>query len=146
MTLTRWNPANDLFTLQREIDRVFNGLSSRRKHDEDFESAVWSPLADVHEDTDGFRISFDLPGMKREDIRINYSENTLKISGERRTVEEKKDVTSHRVERTFGKFYRSFTFPTAVDAEKIHANYQDGVLTVLVPKAEASKPKQISIN
>ena len=146
MTLTRWNPVNDLMSLQREMDRIFNGVATRRKYDEDYESAVWSPVVDVTEDADSYTLHFDLPGMKKEELKMNFTENTLKISGERRTIEEKKDSTTHRVERTFGKFYRSFTFPTPVSADKINAQYKDGVLTVTVPKAEESKPKQISIN
>jgi HSP20 family protein len=146
MTLTRWNPANDFMNLQREVNRLFNGITPRTRRDEEYESAVWSPVVDITEDADQYTLSFDLPGVEKKDVKMNYSDNTLTVSGERRSFEEKKDMTCHRVERAFGKFYRSFTFPTMVNAEKIGATYKDGVLTVAVPKAEETKPKQITIN
>lgn len=146
MTLTRWNPANDFMNLQREVNRLFNGITPRSKRDEEYESAVWSPVVDIMEDADKYALSFDLPGIDKKDVKMNFSENTLTISGERRSEDEKKDVTCHRVERVYGKFYRSFTFPSMVNAEKISAQYKDGVLLVTVPKAEESKPKQITIN
>lgn len=146
MTITRWNPINDLMTLQREMNRVFNGIAPKTARDEDYESAVWSPMVDIVEDADKYVLSFDIPGVSREDIKMNFAENTLKISGERKSVEESKDATCHRVERVFGKFYRSFNFPTMVSAEKISANYKDGVLHVTVPKAEEVKPKEIQIS
>ena len=146
MTITRWNPINEIMNMQREMNRLFSGVTPTAKQDEDYESAVWSPTVDITEDSDKYVLVFDIPGVEKSDIKMNFSDNTLKVSGERKTVEEKKDVTSHRVERIFGKFYRSFNFPTMVNAEKINASYKDGVLTVSVPKAEESKPKLISIS
>jgi HSP20 family protein len=146
MTLVRWNPVNDMMNLQREFDRVFNGFTTKRERDEDYESAVWSPMVDIIENDEKYELSFDLPGMSREDIRMNFIENTLKISGERKALEEEQERTCHRVERLTGKFYRSFNFPTQVNSDKIAASYQNGVLTVSVPKADEVKPRQISIN
>jgi len=146
MTITRWNPMNDLLTLQREMNRVFNGITPKGNRDEEYESAVWSPMVDIVEDADKYTLSFDIPGMRREDIKMHFADNSLKISGERKSTEESKDATCHRVERLYGKFYRSFNFPTQVNAEKISAAYHDGVLSVTVPKAEEVKPKQIEIS
>lgn len=145
MTLTRWNPVSEMNNLQREINRIFNGIAPRSR-DEDYESAVWSPMVDIVEDADGYTLSFDLPGVAKDDVKMHFADNTLKISGERKAVEEKKDSTCHRIEKVYGKFYRSFSFPAAVNADKISATYRDGVLTVSVPKAEEVKPKQIAIN
>jgi HSP20 family protein len=146
MTLVRWNPMNDLMSLQREFDRVFSDFNAKRGRDEDYESAVWSPMVDITEDEEKYELSFDIPGVKKDDIRMNFADNTLKISGERQSVEEKKDATCHRVERLTGKFFRSFNFPTQVNSDKIGAKYEDGVLTVTVPKAEEVKPRQIKIS
>ena len=146
MTLVRWNPVNDMLNLHREFDHVFTGFHTKRERDEDYESAVWSPMVDIVEDEEKYELSFDLPGMNREDIRMNFIESTLKVSGERKSLEEKKDSTCHRVERLTGKFYRSFDFPTQVNSDNIAATYQNGVLTVTVPKADEVKPRQISIN
>jgi HSP20 family protein len=143
MTVVRWNPINDMMNLQREFNRVFSGFDSKK--DEDYESAVWSPMVDIVEDAEKYSLSFDLPGQKKDEIKMNFIENTLKISGERKSLEENTESTCHRVERLTGKFYRSFTFPTQVNPEKIAARYEDGVLVVTVPKAEEVKPRQISI-
>ena len=144
MTVVRWNPVNDMMNLQREFNRVFSGFNTKR--DEDYESAVWSPMVDIVEDEEKYTLSFDLPGMKKENIHMNFVDGTLKISGERVAMEEKTDATCHRVERLSGKFFRSFNFPTQVASENISAKYVDGVLIVSVPKAEEVKPRQISIN
>jgi HSP20 family protein len=136
---------NEFQSLQREVNRLFNGISPRRANDEDYESAVWSPVVDITEDQDQYQLHFDIPGIDKSDVKMNFSDNTLTVSGERRAMEEKKEATCHRVERVFGKFYRRFTFPTMVNADRISAQYADGVLTVTVPKAEESKPKQIVI-
>ncbi len=146
MTLTRWTPMNEFMNLQREVNRLFNTVAPRSRRDEDYESAVWSPVVDITEDADSYTLFFDIPGIDRNQVKMSFADNTLSVSGERKMLEEKKDVTMHRIERLTGKFYRSFTFPTAVNADKISATYIDGVLTVAVPKAEEVKPRQISIN
>ena len=146
MTLTRWNPANDFLTLHRYVDRMFNDFSPRKKTDADYESAVWSPVVDITENPDDYTLTFELPGIQKQDVKMNFADGTLTISGDRKEEALRKDATSHRMERLYGKFYRSFTFPTMVNAEKITAGYKDGILTVTVPKAEESKPKQIIIN
>ncbi len=145
MTLTRWSPMTDFFNVQKEMDRLFGSVLTRPK-DEDYDSAVWSPRVDITESADEYTMFFDIPGVEKSDVRMNFSDNTLKVSGERRVFNESNDRTTHRVERIFGKFFRSFTFPTSVNPDKIKAIYKDGVLTVTVPKSEESKPKQISIN
>ncbi len=144
MTLVRWNPVNEMMNLQREINRVFNGIATNRK-DADYESAVWSPMVDITEDQNEYVLYFDIPGIEKKDVKMSFADNTLTISGDRKTLEERKDVTSHRVERVFGKFYRSFTFPTQVNPDKINAKFENGVLAVTVPKAEEVRPRQIEI-
>ncbi|MDH7516144.1 MAG: Hsp20/alpha crystallin family protein [Bacteroidota bacterium] len=146
MMLTRWNPLNEMLNLQREMDRLFNFVTPRSRRDEDYDSAVWMPVVDISEDNDQYILHFDLPGIDKKDVKMSFADNTLTVSGERKEATEKKDVTCHRIERVYGKFYRSFTFPSAVNAEKISATYKDGVLTVTVPKAEEVKPKQITIS
>jgi HSP20 family protein len=146
MTITRWNPINEFMSLQREMDRIFNSATPKRRTDEEYESAVWSPVADIVEDNDKYTLHFDIPGVSRDQVKINFTEGTLKVSGERQTVQENKDETCHRMERITGKFYRSFTFPTQVNSDRISAGFKDGVLTITVPKAEEVKPRTIEIN
>jgi HSP20 family protein len=145
MTITRWNPINDFMSLQREFDRIFTSAAPKRRSDEEYESAVWSPVADITENNDKYTLHFDIPGVTREQVRISFSEGTLKVSGERQSVQDSSDETCHRMERITGKFYRSFTFPTQVDSDKINAGFKDGVLTITVPKAEEVKPRTIEI-
>lgn len=145
--LTRTRPRRNLRNLQREIDRVFDSFFPSRRRDEDEEAAaaVWAPRVDLSETDDLYRIEVDLPGMTRDDLKISYQDNQLAISGERREEREDADSDYVRVERSFGHFYRSFRLPENVSADDISAEYDNGVLTVDVPKAEESKPQQIEI-
>lgn len=143
MTITRWSPFNDLVALQREMNRAFNNSLPQIDREEN-ESAVWSPMVDVDENDNEYQISMDLPGMDKKEVKINYQDNTLTVSGERKAVQHD-EHNEHYVERRFGRFYRSFTLPSKADAEKISASYNNGVLTLTVPKVEEVKPKAIEI-
>jgi HSP20 family protein len=161
MAIVRFNPATDLFNLQREMNRLFGDfVPSVRKDQDEFESAVWRPMVDVHEDENSYVVDAELPGLKKEDVKINFQDGVLTIAGERKyereqggqpengggvKVETKKSASVHRMERLYGKFYRSFSFPTQVNPDGINAKFSDGVLTVTVPKAEQVKPRQIQI-
>ncbi len=105
----------------------------------------WSPALDVFEDSDHFHVSCELPGMKKEAIDITWHDGTLTVSGERKNEREAKEGESFRSERYFGRFQRSVTLPTSIDAEKVSASYEDGVLLIKLPKTEEAKPKQIQI-
>ncbi|MCI0511725.1 Hsp20/alpha crystallin family protein [candidate division KSB1 bacterium] len=107
---------------------------------------AWSPKADLEETGDAFIVHTDLPGLKKGDVKVTLHNQVLTISGERKSESEKKMKNFHRVERTYGSFQRSFSLPGAVESEAVTADYKDGVLTITVPKSEASKPKEISIN
>lgn len=105
----------------------------------------WAPALDVHEDKDNFVIRTELPGLKREDIDVSLQDGTLIISGERKAETVQEGVEVHRQERYYGKFQRALSLPEPVAADKIKAQYQDGVLTVTLPKTEAAKPKKIDV-
>lgn len=137
----------DMRNLQREIDRLFDSFFPTRSSGSDDEStqAVWAPRVDLAESDDAYHIHVDLPGLNREDLNINYQDNQLTISGQRREEMTEKDGEYVRVERSFGNFYRSFTLPKSVNADDIEATYENGVLNIEVPKAEESKPRQIEI-
>ena len=122
-------------SLQDELERLFE--SPLR---------AWAPLLDVHEDADKFVIRTELPGLKREDISVSLHDGALVISGERKAEPVAEGVEVHRQERYYGKFQRALTLPAPVAADKIKAQYQDGVLTVTLPKAEEAKPKQIDVS
>jgi HSP20 family protein len=106
----------------------------------------WTPALDVYEDKDNVYVKAEVPGMKREEIEITLHENTLSISGERKTEGSHKDAEVYRAERYVGKFQRTMSLPTPVAADKVKAHYRDGLLTITLPKTEEAKPKHIDVN
>lgn len=145
--LIRFSPTYDMRRLQREFDRLFeNFLPSRPTgEDEALESAVWAPRTDLSESEEAYFIHLDLPGLKKEDVEINFHDGTLSISGERRHEETEDGHKFVRIERSYGRFYRSFSLPQTVNTDDIEANFEDGVLNIRVPKAEEVKPRRINI-
>jgi HSP20 family protein len=130
-----WPTFGRLANLQDELDRLFESPLQ-----------AWAPALDVHEDKDGFTIRAELPGMKREDIEVSIQDGALVISGERQEEKVNEGTEVHRQERYYGRFSRALTLPTAVNGDKVKANYKDGILTVTLPKAEEAKPKQITVS
>jgi len=108
----------------------------------------WSPALDLYQNNDNVVAVVELPGMHKEEIEISLHDGTLTISGERKSESPKSanGEKAERSERYVGKFRRSVTLPTRVDATKVNASYRDGILTITLPKAEEAKPKQIQIN
>jgi HSP20 family protein len=150
MALVRYSPVRELLDVERQFNKMFNTLGSRfglteRNSDEEYENAVWMPLTDVFEDTDSYFIKADLPGVKKDDVKISYSDGTLSISGERSQEKESKETKFHRLERSFGRYYRSFNLPKEIKNDKIEAQFENGQLNVKIPKADEVKPKQIDI-
>ena len=105
----------------------------------------WFPAVDVYEDKENLLVTAELPGLKKEDIQISLDNGNLTLSGERKQEEKRQDADVYRSERWVGRFHRSVSLPCRVEAEKIKATYSEGVLTVILPKAEDAKPKQIPI-
>lgn len=150
MTLVKFNPMRDLVDVEREFSKMFNALEnrfgiSRSKNDEEYDNAVWMPLTDIYEDNDKYTLKLDLPGIKKEDVKISFVDGKLSISGERIQENESKDAKWHRVERSYGKYYRSFNLPENIVTDKINAEFKDGQLTISIPKSEEAKPKEIEI-
>lgn len=130
-----WPNFGRLANLQDELDRLF-----------ETPLRAWAPSLDVYEDKEGYTIHAEIPGMKREEIEVSIQDGTLIISGERKSEPVGENTEVHRQERYFGKFSRALTLPTAVAGDKVKANYKDGVLTIVLPKAEEAKPKQIIVS
>jgi HSP20 family protein len=151
MTLVKFNPVRDLIDFEREFNKMFNslenrfGISKSKEVNAEYENAVWTPLTDIYENNDNFTLKIDLPGIKKEDVKISFTNGKLNISGERIQQAENKDEKCHRIEKAYGKYFRSFTLPELIQAEKINAEFADGQLTITIPKAEEAKPKEIEI-
>ena len=137
-------PNSDFKTLQNQINRIFEPFARFSAGDEDLVSGTWVPPVDVAETQDKILVRAEVPGIKQEDVQIEFENGLLTIRGERQ-IEKTDAVTWHRVERTYGNFSRSFTLPRSIDPEKITAAYRDGILEIEVPKREEAKPTQIRI-
>ena len=138
--INRTLPFARLSELHREMNRLFDG---RILPDA---STDWAPALDLTQDKDQLRVVVELPGLKKEDIELSLQEGVLTVSGERKNATERKDGDTYRTERCYGRFQRSVELPSEVDANRVNATYQNGLLTVTLAKAEAAKRKQININ
>ncbi len=135
----------DLSTLHSQLNRIFEPFARfAAPEDEDLVSGTWVPPVDVAETQEKILVRAEVPGLKQEDIQIEFENGLLTIRGERK-LEKSEGTTWHRVERVYGNFSRSFTLPRTVDAEKIAASYREGILEIDVPKKEEAKPKNIRI-
>lgn len=133
-------------SLQSEVNRLFEDLFPwRGDAEETSETMLWSPAMDVSETDDMYRLRLDLPGVRREDVKINTEGNRLTISGERHREKKEENRDFLRVERSAGSFYRSMTLPAGIDADQAKASFDNGVLTVNIPKIEKRKAKEIQI-
>jgi len=133
-----------LSDLRDEIDRLFEMPLAELSRTSPLLSG-WTPPIDVHEDKDNLVVTAELPGMKKDEIEISLHDNALTISGERKGEREFKDAEVYRAERFVGRFQRTITLPTPVAADKVKAQYKDGVLVVTLPKTEEAKPKRIDV-
>ena len=139
----RWsNPLEELDRMRRQMDLLSQGLSGGQWREP---AAGVFPLMNVTEDKDKYTIRAELPGLKAEDLDITVTGDTLSLSGERKLPVEDEKAKYHRREREDGKFSRVISLPDQVDTGKVEARCTDGVLTVMMPKAEAAKPKQIDV-
>ena len=146
--LNRWNDNRDhygLSKLQRDIDKMFDDFLTPSRMWNGNDQPTFNPACDVEEDENQYLVSFDVPGISKDDIKIDLMNNVLTVSGERKTEREDKKNSQHLVERSYGQFRRTFALPATVEADKVEANYSDGVLTISIPKSEVAKPRQIKI-
>jgi len=142
--VNRWNPA--VAYLNREpLARMFESFFNDAQGEE-VSNRNWVPPVDIQETEEGYRLQAELPGLTKEDIDITLENNVLRLSGERKFERDDKKESFHRVERTYGTFSRAFALPQQVNSEGVQASFENGVLTLLVPKAEQAKPRKISIS
>lgn len=144
MALVRWDPFRELEDMQR---RFLGGAFGKDYNfgNEALQRTEWAPAVDIAETPEAYTLHAELPSMKKEDIKLTVEDGVLTLTGERKLEREEKNKTYHRVERSYGRFQRSFTLPTAVDETKVAASYDNGVLNVLIPKAAPPPPKMKEI-
>jgi HSP20 family protein len=146
MAVVKWDPLRDLLSIQDRMNRLFEQTLSRSRAEEGISASTWAPAVDIYETPETIVMKADLPGLTREDIEIEIRDNTLTVKGERRFAKDVQQENYLRIERAYGPFERSFTLPTGVRQEQIRASFRDGVLELLLPKAEEAKPKKIAID
>ena len=146
MRTTIYEPFSTFRRLQGEMNRAFENAAVAPDDTSTSAVAHWSPAVDVHEEADRFVISADVPGVRPDAIEITMENVVLTLSGERQTpVHEEKTITSRRIERSYGSFYRRFALPDTADAERIEAHSADGVLVITLPKKEQLKARKIKV-
>jgi HSP20 family protein len=142
MNLVRWDPFRDLSMLQSRVNRLF-GDTLLGQAGEEFRG--WAPVVDIFERGDDLVLRAEIPGVRKEDLDLRVEGNVLTLRGERTRDEKVAEENYHRIERSYGAFSRSFTLPSTIDASRIDASYKDGVLELILPKAEEAKPKRIEV-
>ena len=140
--LIRWEPMNEIMSLRQAMDQLFNDAYTRPVS---LSGVSASPAIDLYQDNDNVVVKAALPGLKAEDVEISVTADMLNLRGEYKQESEKKDATYHIREQRYGSFERSVRLPTDVQTDKAKADFEDGILTVTLPKAETVKPKMISI-
>ena len=147
MNLVRWNPWREMPTVHNRLNRFFDDpFFAIGRMDEAADPGLWNPAVDLYETDDRFVIKTELPGVDKNDIKVDLKDRTLTLSGERSYDNEVKKENYYRKERSYGKFQRAFSLPADVDPDTITAELKDGVLRVEVPKPGDKKAKQVTVH
>jgi len=144
MPIVRWDPFRELETLQGRVGRLFEDAVGKPLG-ADLSERGWMPAVNIFEDEDSIEVVAELPGMEEKDIEVKVENNVLMLTGEKTLEREENNGSYHLIESRRGSFARSFSLPGTVDQEKIEANYEKGVLKLMLPKKEETKPKSINV-
>ena len=148
MAVVRWDPFRELEEMSERLNRMVArpaGSPPVGSAKEVMTVAYWTPTVDISESETEYAIKAELPEVKKEDVKVTVEDGVLTIQGDRKQEKEEKGKKYHRIERSYGRFVRSFTLPDTVDESKVKAEYTDGVLHLHLPKSEKAKPKQIDV-
>ena len=146
MALARWDPMRDVLSMREQMNRLFNEVFGRTGGEEGgWMTGAWTPPVEIDDTDEALMVRVELPGVAKENVHVEFHENTLTLRGERKPDPQVKEGQYYRQERTYGPFQRTFTLPTLVDTAKVQATYRDGLLELCLPKSEAAKTKRITI-
>jgi HSP20 family protein len=140
--MNRWSPAT--VAAREPLFRLFDTFFNNETQ-EDVASRGWAPPVNIQETDQAFKLEVELPGLTKDDIQITLENSVLRLSGERKFEKDVQKENYHRIERAYGTFTRSFALPTQVETEKVEAKFENGVLTITVPKVEKARPRKIEI-
>ncbi len=143
MAFARWTPGRSIFSLKDDLDRLFNDLAGTESERHEARSDV-NPRINLEESDHSFIVSAELPGVSKNDVRITFQKNMLIISGEK-TGKDIKSAAYLRYECAYGKFYRSIEIPGDVNSDKVSADFENGILTVTIPKSSETRSREIEI-
>lgn len=143
--MIKYDPFRELRSLQDEVNRLFNTGVSRSGNGEDIVRGEWSPSVDIFENKDKIVLEAELAGMKPEEVDISIENNIISLRGERKFEKNEETENYHRVERAYGSFVRSFTLPRTVVSDEAEASFDNGVLSITLPKREEAKARKIEI-
>lgn len=147
MSLIQWDPFRELKDVPSRLNRIFGQAPARTESgNELLAMADWAPSVDISETDNAYLIKGEIPGVKKEDVKVNIQEGMLTIQGERKQEKEVKGKKLHRIECSYGSFMRSFRVPDDADKNKVKAEFKDGMINVTLPKSGKAKSKAISVS
>ncbi|MCX6566512.1 MAG: Hsp20/alpha crystallin family protein [Candidatus Aminicenantes bacterium] len=145
MAIIRWDPFRDMVTLREKMNRLFEDSLAQKGEEKDMFTSNWAPAVDIYETANELVLTAEVPGIDEKDIEIKVEDNTLTLKGERKFEKETKEENFHRIERSYGSFFRAFSLPNSIDSDRIQAEHENGVLRVVMPKRQELKPKTVKI-
>ncbi|HEX5364946.1 MAG TPA: Hsp20/alpha crystallin family protein [Gallionella sp.] len=146
MNLVKWDPFKELEDVSNRLNQIFGRSLARTEPTQNMLAmADWEPSVDISETDTAYLIKGEIPGVKKEDVKITIQNGMLTIQGERKQEKEEKGKKFHRVECSYGSFMRSFRLPGDTDESKVEAEFKDGMVSVTLPKSEKAKPKAIEV-
>jgi len=147
MNLVKWDPFVELEDVSKQLNRIFGRFPARTEPVRELlATADWAPSVDITETDTAYLIKGEIPGVNKEDVKVNIENGLLTMSGERRQEKEEKDKKFHRIERSYGSFMRSFRLPDNIDESAVKAEFKDGMLNVTLPKTTQPRNRAISVN
>ena len=142
MAITRWDPFREVVAMQNRMNNLFRGID---ESENPLTTASFVPAVDIYEDNEKVVLKLEVPGIEEKDLDVRVENHTLTVKGERKFEKEEKEENFHRIERSYGSFYRAFTLPNTVDTENVDAKYNAGVLKLELKKKPEAQPKQIKV-
>lgn len=147
MNLVKWDPFRELEEVSNRLNRLFGRSPARAESGQEMLAmADWAPSVDISETDTAYLVKAEIPGVKKEDVKVTIQDGMLTIQGERRQEKEEKGKKFHRIERSYGSFARSFRVPGDADENSVKAEFKDGMLNVTLAKSEKAKPKSVEVS